>query len=554
MVCVKKLNKGKAVGPDDIAIEQYQSSKSACEELHKVIVTIFDKEDVPEEFVTADMLMLYKKKSKDVRSNYRALGLLNHSYKAFSRVLLMRIIPFIAPRLSDMQAGFRTGRGCRDNILILTMAIQHLLKSVEGDQCAGVITYIDFVAAFDSIYHSYMLQSLKQYGVPLKYVRLVRAIYQHAAVRVRMQEKGGNRSYSRNIPVRRGAIQGDIPSPVVFLVALDRLLKDHGGLHTGIRITGGLRLSDLEFADDAALANHDASEASERMTILCEQAKPAGMEISIPKTFVQHICHQPKVSQTTEEDIANLPKEKQFKFECDGCGMKYPTHQGMALHRTRFCKRSKTAKKPSRKGTVADRIITRVKVEEHQKILPKVKMGDNELKNVYSAVYLGAEVPSDGDQKVTLKHRSDIAWARFNEYRTTLTSTKLPISLRIRLHIVLVVQTLIYGSSAWLLDEGLRRSVNGINSKMVSSITKRSIHEEAREPSFRIMDHILKRRRAYLGHILRMPPDRMVRRFLLELNPDSAPFIPGSLLDDTNYTTVAEMIEAASHRDSWSED
>ena len=74
----------------------------------------------------------------------------------FSMVLLRRIVPYIEPELSDMQAGFRKGRGCRDNILILTMAINHLLKNVESkNQTAGIITYIDFVAAFDSIKHSY---------------------------------------------------------------------------------------------------------------------------------------------------------------------------------------------------------------------------------------------------------------------------------------------------------------------------------------------------------------------------------------------------------------
>ena len=332
IACVCKLSRGKASGPDDIPIEQYQLSSSACEELHKVLVMIFETEDVPEEFVTGDMLMLYKKSSKDTRSNYRALGLLNHSYKTFSRVLLMRIIPFIEPRLSDMQAGFRSGRGCRDNILILTYAIHHLLQRTEPGKSAGIITYIDFVAAFDSIYHSYMLESLKRYGVPLKYIRLVKAIYQHATVRVRIQEKGGCRSYSRNIPVRRGAIQGDIPSPVVFLVALDRLLKEHGGLDTGIPITNELTLSDLEFADDAALGNEETTSASVRVTNLSVHGKPAGMEISVPKTKVQHIRHRPKVSPTTEVDVSNLPKEKKFKFECKSCGMTYPTQHGLNVH------------------------------------------------------------------------------------------------------------------------------------------------------------------------------------------------------------------------------
>ena len=53
------------------------------------------------------------------------------------------------------------------------MVIHHLLERTEAGECAGVITYIDFVAAFDSIYHSYMLESLKTYGVPLKYISLV---------------------------------------------------------------------------------------------------------------------------------------------------------------------------------------------------------------------------------------------------------------------------------------------------------------------------------------------------------------------------------------------
>ena len=64
------------------------------------------------------------------------------------------------------------------------MAIHNLLERTEVES-ARVITYIDFAAAFDSIYHSYMLEALKAYGVPLKYIHLVREISQHAAVRVR---------------------------------------------------------------------------------------------------------------------------------------------------------------------------------------------------------------------------------------------------------------------------------------------------------------------------------------------------------------------------------
>ena len=45
--------------------------------------------------------MHYKKKDKDNRGNYRALGLLNHGYKVFAMILLARISPYIMPKLLD---------------------------------------------------------------------------------------------------------------------------------------------------------------------------------------------------------------------------------------------------------------------------------------------------------------------------------------------------------------------------------------------------------------------------------------------------------------------
>ena len=61
----------------------------------------------------------------------------------------------------------------------------------------------------------------------------------------------------------------------------------------------------------------------------------------------------------------------------------------------------------------------------------------------------------------------------------------------------------------------------------------------------------MKRRSEYLGHILRMDKDRTLKRFLLELSPGKAPFSEGSLLGETSFQTIAEMIEAAADREYW---
>ena len=212
---------------------------------------------------------------------------------------------------------YRPGRGTRDNILILMMTIDHLTRnSKEQLQSLGVITYIDFVAAFDSILHSYLLTTLKRLGVPSKYCRIVKAIYKSANVQVRLQEKNGTKSFSRSIPIRRGSLQGDIPSPVYFLGALDLLLKAYGGNNVGIPVTPNLLLTDLEFADDAALPDVNAAKSTERLSHIDTNAQQqAGMKISIPKTKVQHIMKRPKLDKTTENDVTNLPSELQFKHK-----------------------------------------------------------------------------------------------------------------------------------------------------------------------------------------------------------------------------------------------
>ena len=554
VACVTKLRSNKAAGPDCIPVEQYKASEDAVIELHSLLSDIFETEEIPDDFVLADMLMTYKKKQQDDRSNYRALGLLNHGYKVFARLLLLRMMPYIAPKISDMQAGFRKERGCRDNILMLVTIINHLLSQAQDDvKSLGVITYIDFTAAFDSILHSYLFNALKEYGVPAKYCRLVKAVYKSATVRVRIVQQGGQRSYSRNISIDRGVIQGDIPSPICFLVAVDKLLKEHGCLDLGIKLTDEVLFSDAEFADDVFLPTEDVPTASYRLSNLQTNAdKEAGMQISIPKTKNQHIMPTPKVSQTTEADVAALPAEKQLRFECDKCGWTYANQHGLSIHQARFCKKRRTNRLQNRKGTVADRIVKRHKIEQLQETLDKVRIGADELENVYSFIYLGADTPADGNHEVPVQHRINIAWGAFNDHRKTLTAAKLPTALRTHLYRATVVSTMAYGSEAWMFTNKIKQKLNGVNSKLLAQITRRTIHEEARIPTFNTIEHVLSRRWDYLGHILRLDESRALKRIVINLAPEH-PYQEGSLLADTSFRSIEEMKQAAQDRKNWRE-
>ena len=104
--------------------------------------------------------------------------------------------------------------------------------------------------------------------------------------------------------------------------------------------------------------------------------------------------------------------------------------------------------------------------------------------------------------------------ARFGKMRHVWKAKALHLRLRMRLYIASVCSILTYGSEAWCLDRDICRKINGVNSRMVSVITGKTQHEEAKEGSrsFDLIRAIRARRLAWLGHILRMDDDRLLAK------------------------------------------
>ncbi len=123
---------------------------------------------------------------------------------------LHRTMPHIELPLPDSQAGFRSARGWRENICILAWIVDWLLEKERH----AIIPYSDFMAAFDSVSHTFLLSSLRSYRCPETHVRLIPQMYDIASVTVRIQLRGGTRAHSQRIPVDTGVLQGDTVSPL----------------------------------------------------------------------------------------------------------------------------------------------------------------------------------------------------------------------------------------------------------------------------------------------------------------------------------------------------
>ena len=131
-----------------------------------------------------------------------------------------------------------------------------------------------------------------------------------------------------------------------------------------------------------------------------------------------------------------------------------------------------------------------------------------------------------------MRHRIAIAGERSRSLDYLWRDNRLPRSLKLRLYAASVCSTLTHGSEAWMLTPRALATLYGFNSRQLPRITGRSYQEEATTPSYDLLTAV--RTHYWLGHIPRMPADRLVRRAVLALGQrDGPPYQPGRILMDT---------------------
>ena len=78
-----------------------------------------------------------------------------------------------------------------------------------------------------------------------------------------------------------------------------------------------------------------------------------------------------------------------------------------------------------------------------------------------------------------IRRRIAMARQRFGKMRHLWKDNELHQNLRIRLYKASVCSILTYGSEAWHINAEASRAINGANSKMMSTITGKTPHQEA---------------------------------------------------------------------------
>ena len=170
-------------------------------------------------------------------SNYHTIALISHASKVMlknspSQASAIRELP-------DVQAGFRKGRGTRDQIA----NIRWIIEKAREFQKNIYFCFIDYAKAFDCVAHNKLWKILKEMGIPDHLTSLLRNLFADQEATIRTGH--GTKDWFQ---IGKGGRQSCILSPCLFNFCAEYIMRNAGLEETqaGIK-TAGRNIHNLRY-------------------------------------------------------------------------------------------------------------------------------------------------------------------------------------------------------------------------------------------------------------------------------------------------------------------
>ena len=158
----------KTSGGDGISVELFQILKDAAVKvLHSICQQNWKTQQWPQDWKRSVCIPTPKKGNFKECSNYHTIALISHASKVMFKILQVNC------ELSDVQAGFRKGRGTRDQ----TANICWIIEKAREFQKNIYFCFIDYSKAFDYVDHNKLWKILQEMGIPDNLTCLLRNLY-----------------------------------------------------------------------------------------------------------------------------------------------------------------------------------------------------------------------------------------------------------------------------------------------------------------------------------------------------------------------------------------
>jgi len=144
------ITMNKTSGGDGIPAELFQILKyDAVKVLYSICQQIWKTQQWPQDWKRSIFILIPKKGNAKECSNYCTTALISHTSNVILKILQAKLQQYVNPELPDVQAGFRKGRGTRDQIANICWIIENAREF----QKHIYFFFIDYAKAFDCVHH-----------------------------------------------------------------------------------------------------------------------------------------------------------------------------------------------------------------------------------------------------------------------------------------------------------------------------------------------------------------------------------------------------------------
>uniref|UniRef100_A0A4W2EIF5 RNA-directed DNA polymerase n=1 Tax=Bos indicus x Bos taurus TaxID=30522 RepID=A0A4W2EIF5_BOBOX len=271
------ITMNKASGGDQIPVELFQILKDdAVKVPHSLCQQIWKTQQRPQDWKRSASIPIPKKSNAKECSNYHTIAVISHASKVMLKILQARLQQYVNRELPDVQAGFRKGRGTRDQIA----NISWIIEKAREFQKNIYFFFIDYAKSFDGVDHNKLWKILKERGIPDHLTCILRNLYagQEATVR------SGHRTTDC---FGKGYVKAVYCHPTYLTLYAEYIMRNAGleEAQAGIKIARR-NINNLRYADDTTLMAESEEELKSLLMKVKEESEKVGLKLNIQITKI----------------------------------------------------------------------------------------------------------------------------------------------------------------------------------------------------------------------------------------------------------------------------
>ena len=168
------ITTNKACEGDGISVELFQILEDdAVKVLHSIGQQMWKTQQWPQDWKRSVFIPIPKKGNAKECLNYHTIVLISHTSKVMLKILQVRLQQHMSQELPDIQAGFRKGRGTRDQIANICW----IIEKAREFQKSIYFSFIDYTKSTECVNHNKLWKILQEVGAPDHLTCLLRNVY-----------------------------------------------------------------------------------------------------------------------------------------------------------------------------------------------------------------------------------------------------------------------------------------------------------------------------------------------------------------------------------------